>query len=117
MTWDHWKFPRHPVAAEKLEMRGINTIILNYHSRVDPELGKCVYVIFRVLCACTACVVQLDKYWLTNIDPSYQPMYDRADKFYYNKIPEYYNDWIIMLFLDNKTPQVNFDNIHALILA
>ena len=103
MTWDHWKFPRHPVAAEKLEMRGINTIILNYHSRVDPELGKCV--------------VQLDKYWLTNIDPSYQPMYDRADKFYYNKIPEYYNDWIIMLFLDNKTPQVNFDNIHALILA
>ena len=30
---------------------------------------------------------------------------------------EHYNDCIIMEFLDNKTTQVEFDNIHALILA
>ena len=28
----------------------------------------------------------------------------------------HYNDWIIMELLDNKKPQVEFENIHALIL-
>ena len=35
-TWGYRKFPRHPVSAEKFEMRGRNTILLNYHYRVDP---------------------------------------------------------------------------------
>ena len=33
------------------------------------------------------------------------------------KIVKHYNDWIIMEFLDNKTPQVDFDKIHVLIIA
>ena len=27
MTRDYWKFPRHPVAAEKFELRRRNTIL------------------------------------------------------------------------------------------
>ena len=33
------------------------------------------------------------------------------------KMLEYYNDWITMELLDNKTPQVVFDNIHALFIS
>ena len=40
ITWNYWKCPRHPVTAKNLETRGINTIILYYCYRVDPELGK-----------------------------------------------------------------------------
>ena len=36
MPWDYRKFPSHPVAAEKFEIRGRNTIILYYNYRVDP---------------------------------------------------------------------------------
>ena len=70
MTWDYWKFPRHPFAVEKFEMRGRKTIILSYHYRVDPELSKGVCAIRRIPSACTACVAQLDKYWLPTIAPS-----------------------------------------------
>ena len=44
--WDYQKFPRNPVDAEKFETRGINTILLYYHYRVDLKLGKCVCAIF-----------------------------------------------------------------------
>ena len=63
MTWDYWKFPRHPVAAEKFETRGTNTILFHYHYRFDPKLGKGVCVIFQIPCACTAYVAQIHKYW------------------------------------------------------
>ena len=69
MTWGYCKFSRHPIAAEKSEMRGRNTTLLHYHYRFDPELGKGGYVIFGILCECPACVVQLDKDWLPNIAP------------------------------------------------
>ena len=56
MTWDYCKFPRHPVATENFEMRGINTILLHYHYTVDPKLGKVVCLIHRIPCACPVCV-------------------------------------------------------------
>ena len=62
MTWDR-KLPRHPVAAEMFEMMGRNTILLHYHYRVDPELGKVFCVIRRISCACPYFVPQLDKDW------------------------------------------------------
>ena len=89
----------------------------NYRYRVDLELGKCVCAIFLIPCVCTSCVSQLDKYWIPAIPPSPQPRYSHVESCYYNKILEHYNDWIIMKLLDNKTPQVDFDNIHALITA
>ena len=88
-----------------------------YHYRVDPELGKAVCAICQVSCAFTACVAQLDKYWLPTIAASSQPRYARVEKCYYNKIIEHYHYWIIMKFLDNKKPQDDFDNIHAFILV
>ena len=117
MTWYYKKFPRHPVTAENFKMRVRNTILLHYHYRVDPEVGKSVCAIHRVPFACTACVAQLDKYLLPNIAKSPQPRYARVETFYYNKILEHYNYWIIMEFLENKTPQVDFYNIHALIIS
>ena len=97
-------------------MRGINTIILHYYYSIDPKLGKGVCNIFRIPCACTACIAKLDRYWLPNIDPSSQPRYARVENCYY-KIIEHNKNWIIMDLLENKTPQVEFDNIHALIPA
>ena len=74
-TWDYWKFPRHPVAAEKLEARGRNTILSHYNYRVDPKLGKGVCMIRRIPCEFPTCVAQLDKYWLPTIYPSSQLRY------------------------------------------
>ena len=109
------KFPRKPVAAETFETRGRNNILLRYHYRFDPELGKGVCEIHWIPCAHPACVAQLDKYWLPTISPSYQPKYAHVKNIYYNKILEHYNDWIIMVFLDNKTLQVEFDNSRELV--
>ena len=106
MTLDYWKFPRHSVAAEKFEMRGINTILLHYHYRVYPELGKGVCDFHNIQCAFPACASQLDKYWLPNIPLSSQPRHSHVENCHYNKILEHVNDWIIMDFLDNKAPQV-----------
>ena len=117
MTWYYRNFPRHPVAAENFKFRGINTIILHFHYRVDPELGKGFCVIHRITCACPCCVDQLDKYWLPTIYPSSQPRYAHVDFSEYIKILEHYNDWIIVNFLEKKTPQVDFENIHALIIS
>ena len=86
-------------------MRAINTILLRYHYRVDTELGKGVCVICQIPCACSAYANQLDKYWLPTITPSYQLRHVHVEMFCYKKILEHYNDWIIMEFLDNKTPK------------
>ena len=86
MTWGFQKFPRHPVGAGKFEMRGRNSIVLHYHYSIYPELGKCVCNILWVLCSFTSCVYQLDKDWLTNIPPSFQPRYAHVENCYYNKI-------------------------------
>ena len=98
-------------------MIGRNNILLYYHYRVDPEHGKVVCEIFRFQCAYPNYVAELDKYWLSTIPPSSQSMYVHVEKCYYKKILEHYNYWIIMKFLDNKTPQVDFDNIHVFVIA
>ena len=87
-------------------MQGRNNHILHYHYRVYPKLVKYVCYIFHITCACSSCVAQLDKYWLENCAPSSQSRYARVDNFYYNKIIEYYNYWIIVELLDIKTPKV-----------
>ena len=66
-TWYYWKFPMHPVAAEKLETRGINTILSHYRYRVDPKLGNFVCAVFLLPCECTAYIYQLYKYWLPTL--------------------------------------------------
>ena len=68
-TCDYCNFPRHLVAANKFGMRGINDIILNYHYRVDPEVGKGVCVVDFIPCSCPSYVDQLDKYWLSTLAP------------------------------------------------
>ena len=73
LSWDCRKSPRHPVSAEKFKMRGRNTIILHYHYRVDPKLGKGFYEIRRIPCVCAACVAKLVKDWFPTMDPSSQP--------------------------------------------
>ena len=46
-----------------------NYILLHYYYRVDPKLGKGVCEICQIICACTAYVSKLDKYWLPTIAP------------------------------------------------
>ena len=98
-------------------MKGRNTIISSYHYRVDTEFVKGVCVILCITCACPACVAQLDKYLLPTIAPSPQPRYAHVENCYHNKILKNDNNWIIKKFLDNKTTYVDFDSIHALIIA
>ena len=82
ISWDFHNFCHHPVAAENFVIRGRNTIISIYHYRVYPKLGKGVCDIGRIPCGCTACVDQLDKYWLTNCAPSTQPGFDHVENYY-----------------------------------
>ena len=99
------------------ETRGRITTFLYYNYRVDSELDKVACVIQHISCAGTGFISQLDKYWLPTISPSYQPSYADVENYYSTKILEHYNNWIIMNVLDNKAPQVEFDNIPDLILA
>ena len=85
MSWYYWKFPRHPVAAEKFEMRGRKTILFRYHYRFDTELGKGFCTIFQIPFPFSACISQLDKYWLPTISPSSQPRYAHVKNCYYLK--------------------------------
>ena len=69
MYWDYWKFPCHPIAAEKFEMRRRNEIILHNHYRVYPKLGKGVCAIIQIPCVCPDCVAKIDKDWSSNCVP------------------------------------------------
>ena len=68
MSWDYQKFTFHPVDTEQSETRGRNTIIQNYHCRLDTNIGKGFCAIFQIPCACPYYVAQLDKYWLPYCD-------------------------------------------------
>ena len=72
ISWNYWNFPRQPVSAEKFEIMVINTILMYYHYRVDPKLGKGVCANNCIPCASPACVAQLDIDRLPNIAPSYK---------------------------------------------
>ena len=61
VSWNYRNFPCHPVACEWCHIIGRNNIILHYHYRVYPNLGKCVCAISRIACACRVFVAQLDK--------------------------------------------------------
>ena len=54
---------------------------------------------------------------LRTIYPSSQPRCACVENCYYKKILENWNYCNIMELLYNKTPQVYFDNIHALIIV
>ena len=54
---------------------------------------------------------------LPTISPPSQPKYAHVENDDHNKILDHYNGWIIMKFLDNKTPKVEFENICVLILS
>ena len=84
-------------------MSGRNAIISHCRYRVDTKRRKGVCDIFHITCVYTAFVDQLDKYWLPNCDPLYQPRYARVENCYYNKVLKHYNDCIIVEFLDNNT--------------
>ena len=43
MSWYYPMFPRHPVPAERFKTRVRNKIVLYYHYRVDPNLGKFIF--------------------------------------------------------------------------
>ena len=90
---------------------------MHYHYRVDPNIGKDLCAICWIPCACPACVGQLDKHWLPNCAPLSQPSYSRDENYYCRKILGHYNNWIIMEFLENKTPQVELNNLHGLMLV
>ena len=87
-------------------MKVINTVLPHYHYRVYTKLGKGVCDILRIPCACPVCVSQLDKYLFPSCSTSFQPRYPHVDCFYYNKVLEHCNYWIIMEFLGNKKPQM-----------
>ena len=102
VTWDYWKFPRHPVAATKFKMRGRNTLILHYHYRVYPELGKLILILVGFN-------GHVHPVFINLIKIGYQLLLHNLNqvlpmlKFV---ILKYYNDWTIMELLDNKISQV-----------
>ena len=46
-----------------------------YHIRCDPDLDNGFCAMRRITCACTGCVEQLSKPWLTNLYKTLQPRY------------------------------------------
>ena len=73
-----WK----PVATERYETGGRNTIHSHYNYRVDTNLGKVVCGIRWIPCKFPACVAQLHKYWLKTFDLQYKPIYTCVENYY-----------------------------------
>ena len=46
-----------------------------YHKMCDPDLEKGFCAMRCITCACTGCVEQLSKPWLSNLDETLQPCY------------------------------------------
>ena len=67
-----------------------------YHIRCDPDLDKGFCAMRRIPCACTGCVEQISKLWLTNLDKSHQPNYViEPETCEYSSILGGYNKWYI----------------------
>ena len=47
----------------------------NYHLHFDPKLDHGIYTIFRITCACVACISMLDKNWVSVISSKKQTRY------------------------------------------
>ena len=74
-----------PSCCSKFEMRRRNIILLYYYYSVYTNICKCICAICWIQCEHKPCVDQLDKYWLPNCAPSYQPSYTCVEKCYYKK--------------------------------
>ena len=67
-----------------------------YHVRYNTELGKGFCAMWRIPCACTGCVEQLSKPWLTKLGKTKQPRYViEPETCKYSSILRGYNKWYI----------------------
>ena len=93
-----------------------NKFLPHQHYRVYKKLLKGDCSIYQITCASPSCIVKLDKELFPNYVPSLQPIYNHVENCYHNKLIGHLNDWIIMAFLNNKTPQHELDKIHASVI-
>ena len=67
-----------------------------HHIRCDPDLGESFCAMRRIPCACSGCVEQLSKPWLSNLKKNQQPRYViEPEKCKYFSILHGYNKWYI----------------------
>ena len=60
---------------------------------------------------------QSDKVWIAKVNDKDQPRYAHVPNCKYNAIFGSYNDWIIMTFVNKKTPDNEYDNVHRLVMS
>ena len=82
-----------------------------YHIRCDPDLDGGFFAMWRIPCACTRCVEQPSKPWLSNLDKILQPRYViRPETCNYYSILRGYNKWYICQ-IDLKKETANPDKM------
>ena len=67
MYCDTKKLPALPFCGSHPKTHGARELGKNYHIRLDPNLGHGIRAIRRILCACVACTLMLDKPCISGI--------------------------------------------------
>ena len=66
------KFPELTFCGPHSKTYGARGLSKHYRLRFDPKLGYGVYAIFRISCACVACISMLEKNWMYGISSDKQ---------------------------------------------
>ena len=71
---------------------GARGLSKHYHLRFYPKRGKGACKILCIPCACVACTLMLDKYWISGITLDEQARYKPVTKCTYWPILGYFNN-------------------------
>ena len=88
----------------------------NYHLRFDPKIGHGICAIFRIPCACVACISILDKPWISGIPSNKQARYQPVTNCNYWSVLGSYNNWNIIEITPKSTTFEAFDEIHKAVI-
>ena len=110
------QFPGLPFCGPHSKHHDARGLSKHYHLRFDPKLaiGECA--IFRIPCACVACISMLDKPWISGISSDKQERYKPVTKYNYWPVLGAFNNWKIIQLSSKSTSSDTFDEIHQVVL-
>ena len=98
-TWkyifDTSQFPALLFCGSHPKPRGSSRLSKHYHLRFDPKLGRVIFAICRIPCACVGCTSMLDKPCISSIPSTNQARYQPVTNCTYWKVMGSYKNWNI----------------------
>ena len=115
--WDNKLFPYLNSINGKTSPYYRNGVLRHFHYRSDPKLGPGIVYLRIITCSCHYCITQLYLTWGSKIKSACnQPRYGVVYDCKYSQILGYHNNWIIIIFIDYGTDEVDYSHIIRTIL-